>query len=76
MGHATYLFSKPANLEAFLALYTRLTKEEIRHNSANAAEKPGFLGRIVHGSSRRAWLREIKTKLGETTDYADALALD
>ena len=74
VGHATYLFSKPASLEAFLALYTRTTKDEIRHNRANAAEKLGFLGRIVHGSSRRAWLREIKTKLGETTDYAEALA--
>src|SRR5207253_6651941 len=30
----------------------------------------GFLGRVVHGSSARTWLRELKCKIGERVDYA------
>jgi hypothetical protein len=33
LGHATYVFSKPGSMEAFLAAYIRTTKEEIRNNS-------------------------------------------
>jgi hypothetical protein len=51
LGHATYLFARPASMEDFLALYVRTSKEDIRANRNNVAERRGFLGRIVHGSS-------------------------
>ena len=49
LGHATYLFSKPVSIEAFLAAYVATTKEAVRQNRANVAERLGFLGRVVHG---------------------------
>jgi hypothetical protein len=68
LGHATYLFSKPQSMESFLRVYTRTTKEEIRSNCANVAERLRFLGRVVHSSNSSAWMRELRTKLGEATD--------
>ena len=38
------------SIEAFLAAYVATTKEAIRQNRANVAERLGFLGRVVHGS--------------------------
>jgi len=70
-GHATYLFSKPRTMEEFLAVYVRCTKEDIRHNRGNVAEKLGFLGRVVHGSNPRLWLKSLKSRLGEAMDYAE-----
>jgi len=70
LGHATYLFAKPATIEAFLTLYTRVTKEDIRRNRENVAARLGFLGRIVHGVNPRAWVKELRERLGETLDYA------
>jgi hypothetical protein len=68
LGHATYLFSKPQSVEAFLGAYVATTREAIRQNRANAAEKLGFLGRVVHGSNPRIWLRSLKSRLGEAAD--------
>jgi len=65
LGHATYLFAKPQSMEAFLAVYIRVTKEDIRQNRANAAERLGFLGRIVHGVNPRPWLKELNARCGE-----------
>jgi hypothetical protein len=70
LGHATYLFSKPQSIEAFLAAYVATTKEAIRQNRANVAERLGFLGRVVHGSNPRIWLRTLTARLGEAADYA------
>jgi hypothetical protein len=70
LGHATYIFSKPSSTEAFLAAYIRTTKDDIRQNRGNVAELLGFLGRIIHGASPRAWLRELRSKIGERVDYA------
>jgi curved DNA-binding protein CbpA len=67
-GHATDLFSKPQSIEAFLAAYVATTKEAIRQNRANVAEKLGFLCRVVHGSNPRIWLRSLKARLGEAAD--------
>ncbi len=39
LGHATYLFSRPQSIEAFLAVYVATTKEAIRQNRANVAER-------------------------------------
>src|SRR6516164_2159835 len=72
LGHATYVFSKPSSMEAFLAAYIRTTKEGIRNNSGNIAETLGFLGRVIHGASPRAWLAELKAKIGERADCAAA----
>ncbi|MGH9685521.1 MAG: hypothetical protein ACRD5K_00320 [Candidatus Acidiferrales bacterium] len=71
LGHATYLFSKPASMTEFLALYTMVTREDILQNRGNVAEKLGFLGRIIHGLKPQAWLKELKVRLGEVVDYAD-----
>jgi hypothetical protein len=57
-------------MESFLAAYTTATKEAIRQNRANVAERLGFLGRVVHGSDPRVWLRALKARLGEAADYA------
>jgi hypothetical protein len=72
LGHATYLFSKPVSMTEFLAIYTSVAKDDVRHNRGNAAERLGFLGRLIHGHNPRVWLKELKTRLGETVDYAEA----
>jgi hypothetical protein len=64
-GHATYLFSRPANMRGFLASYPQINKDDIRRNRQNAATRLGFLCRLVHGSKPGAWLKELKARLGE-----------
>jgi len=71
LGHATYLFAKPQSIEAFLAAYVATTKEAIRQNRANVADRLGFLCRVVHGSNPRVWLRSLKARLGEAADSAE-----
>ena len=70
LGHATYVFAKPRNMDSFLALYTKITKDDIRRNRNNAAERLGFLGRVIHGTNPRAWLKEVKLRIGESVDLA------
>ena len=70
-GHATYLFSKARSIEEFLAAYIRVTKEDIRKNRNNMAEKLGFLGRVVHGVNGRLWLRELNSRTGDRVDYSE-----
>jgi hypothetical protein len=72
LGHATYLFSKPASMVEFLGLYTMITRADILQNRVNVAEKLGSLGRIIHGLKPQAWLKELKVRLGEVVDYAEA----
>jgi hypothetical protein len=72
LGHATYLFSKPINMTSFLALYGSVTKDDIRNNRGNVAERLGFLGRLIHGLNPRGWLKELKLRFGEAVDYAAA----
>lgn len=74
LGHATYVFAKPRSMEGFLALYTRMAKEDIRRNRDNVGERLGFLGRVIHGTNPRAWLNEMRERLGEKVDFASALA--
>jgi hypothetical protein len=54
----------------FLAIYRNVTKDDIRRNRGNVGEKLGFLSRLIHGHNPRAWLRELKVRLGEAVDYA------
>ena len=70
LGHATYVFAKPRSMDSFLALYTKITKDDIRRNRNNAAERLGFLGRVVHGTNPRAWLKEVMQRIGEGIDFA------
>jgi hypothetical protein len=70
LGHATYVFAKPRSMESFLALYTKITKDDIRRNRDHVAERLRFLGRVVHGTNPRAWLNEMRQCLGEKIDYA------
>jgi hypothetical protein len=74
LGHATYVFSKPRSMDSFLALYTKITKDDIRRNRDNAAERLGFLGRVIHGTNPRAWLKEVRQRIGENIDLAAAMA--
>ena len=38
-GHATYVFSRPANLELWVREYARTARDDIRHNRGNAAKR-------------------------------------
>jgi hypothetical protein len=73
LGHATYIFAKPRNVNSFLDLYTRVSKEDIRRNRDNVGERLGFLKRVIHGSKPRAWLKELRQQLGEKLDIASAV---
>jgi hypothetical protein len=70
LGHATYVFAKPRSMDSFLALYTNITKDDIRRNRNNAAEQLGFQERVIHGTNPRAWLREVRQRIGEKVDSA------
>src|SRR5271166_5588071 len=74
LGHATYVFARPQSMDRFLALYTKTTKDDIRRNRNNAAEQLGFLGRVIHGTNPRAWLKEVRQRVGEGMDFAAAVA--
>jgi hypothetical protein len=74
LGHATYVFAKPRSMESFLALYTRISKDDIRNNRDSAAEQLGFLGRVIHGSNPRVWLQELRQRVGERVDFAASTA--
>ena len=65
LGHATYLFSKSSSMEAFLAVYIKSSKEDIRRNRGNIAEKLGFLGRTIHDSNPCSWLKNLELSLPE-----------
>jgi len=64
LGHATYLFSKPATMLEFLNLYSSTTREEILQNRNNVAEYLGFLNRIIHGPNPQTWLTALKAHIG------------
>src|SRR5262249_17841018 len=70
LGNATYLFTKPNSMDAFLAAYTRVSKDDIRRNRDNIGEKLGFLGRVIHGSNSRTWAKELSGRIGEAPDFA------
>src|SRR5271165_6695844 len=74
LGHATYVFAKPRSMDAFLALYTKITKDDIRRNRNTAAERLGFLGRVIHGTNPRVWLKELRQRIGEGIDFAASMA--
>jgi hypothetical protein len=67
-GHATYVFEKPDDIKSWLWLYAETTKRDIRLNRDNTAGSLGFVGRVVHGSSKTEWLRELRLRIGEAPD--------
>ena len=73
VGHATYVFAKSADIDGFVRLYAKTTKEDIRKNRDGVAERLGFLGRVTHGANGRTWLRELRLRVGESVDYALAV---
>ena len=72
LGHATYLFFKPASMSEFLAIYCKVGREDILWNRSNVAERLGFLGRLIHGLKLGAWLKDLKARVGEIADYVEA----
>jgi hypothetical protein len=72
-GHATYVFSRPSNLDAWVADYSRTARDDIRRNRNNVAERLGFIGRVMHGRNPRTWLPELRAKIGEPVDYSLAI---
>jgi hypothetical protein len=73
LGHATYVFAKPRNMESFLHLYTKVSKEDIRRNQQNVGERLGFLKRVIHGSNPRVWLQELRQHLDDKVDFVSAI---
>ena len=69
-GHATYVFSRPGNLDQWVRDYARTLKDDLRKNRANVAERLGFLGRVMHGRNPKTWLRDLRAKVGEAADYS------
>lgn len=60
-------------MDSFLTLYTRITKDDIRRNRNNAGERLGFLGRVIHGTNPRVWLKEVRQRIGEKVDFTSVL---
>ena len=68
--NATYIFSRPGNLALWVRDYFRTARGDIRRNRNNAAERLGFIGRVMHGRNPRTWLGELRAKIGEPVDYS------
>ena len=73
-GHATYVFEKPTDIKHWVWLYAETTKQDIRLNRDNTAGSLGFVGRVVHGTSRNEWLRELRLRIGEPPDCSSSTA--
>ena len=80
LGYATYVFAKPRSMEGFLGLYTRIAKENIRHNrdtSANRWDPWGvFSTALIRGHGLRrsdsAWGTKSISLLSLLTDVSTA----
>jgi hypothetical protein len=64
-GHATYVFEKPERLDEWMKKYMKTTRQEILANRNNVAESLGFLGRIVHGTNKTEWIRDLGARIRE-----------
>jgi hypothetical protein len=47
----------------FLSFYAKLSKDDIRLNRSNAAERLSFVGRVLHGRNPRSWLKDLRRHL-------------
>lgn len=68
LGHATYLFMRPQNLEEFLATYAETARDEVRRNRDEVASRLGFIGRVVRGRRKLRWLNEVLARAGEEVE--------
>lgn len=69
-GHATYVFAKPSRLQEFVWQYAETTRQEILANRHNVAQRLGFLGRVVHGANKSAWLNDLCSRIGGSPNSA------
>ena len=69
-GHATYVFGKPPDVKSWVWQYAKTTRQDVRLNRNNIAESLGFLGRIVHGKNKSEWLRELRSRIGESLEFS------
>ena len=49
--HSRIISVKPRSIDSFLALYARITKDEVRQNRNSVGERLGFVGRVIHGTN-------------------------
>src|ERR1039457_6206629 len=56
-GHATYVFSRPADLDQWVRDYAPTLKDDCRKSRANVANRFGFLGRVMHGRTPKVVLQ-------------------
>ena len=71
LGHATYVFTKPEDVRAFMRRYSIATRDDIRHNRDKVATELGFIGRIVRGRKKKRWLNDVLKLAGDKTDYVE-----
>jgi hypothetical protein len=67
-GRATNVFSRPGSLDHWVRDYSMITRDDIRRNRNNAAERLVFIGRGMHGRNPRTWLRKRRARIGEPVD--------
>lgn len=70
-GHATYVFTRPSDVEAFMSLYSQTRREDVRTNRGNVATALGFVGRVVRGQKKKRWLADVLKLAGEKADYME-----
>jgi hypothetical protein len=75
-GHATYVFEKPERLDEWMKKYVKTTRQAILANRNNIAESLGFLGRIVHGTNKTEWTRDLGARICELPLDGSVLAQD
>jgi hypothetical protein len=73
LGHATYVFVKPSEIETFMRDYSRATRDDIRHNRYNVATQLGFVGRIVRGRNKNRWLADVLKLVDKKADSVEVL---
>ena len=72
LGHATYLFSRPAQLDEFMQRYAGIDRDDVRHNRNDVATRLGFIGRVVRGRRKQRWLNDVLKRAGEKADYVES----
>jgi hypothetical protein len=72
LGHSTYVFAKPADLETFMRGYSQTTRACLRQNRDNIATQLGFISHVIRGKKRKRWLQDVLKLAGEKTDYMEA----
>ena len=74
LGHATYVFAKPRSMDSFLALSTKITKDDIRRNRNDARRASQLVGRVIHGpESKGVARRNMGSAWGKIPVRADML---